>query len=61
MIREAILRELTRQKRTRYWLAQELGIKRQSLYRMLDDSEHGFSTNTADKMFRVLGLRISHP
>ncbi len=58
MIREAVLRELKKSKRTRYWLAQQLGIQRQSLYRMLDNGEQGFSTNTADEMLRILGLHI---
>lgn len=59
MIREAVLRELRRSKHTRYWLAQQLGIQRQSLYRMLDDGGQGFSTKTADAMLKILGLHIT--
>lgn len=60
-IRQAVLAELKRQHMSRYRLAQLLGIHRQSLYRMLDNGEHGFTTRYADRMLEILGLRITPP
>ena len=53
---DLINRELARQGRTKYWLAQQIGVQRSSVYRALrgDDCK----VSLAKKMADALGLKL---
>jgi len=55
---QAILEALERQRRTIYWLGKQIGVGPSNVYSML---QRDFRVSQAEKMMRVLGLRIAQP
>jgi transcriptional regulator with XRE-family HTH domain len=60
-IKEEILRELERQGITAYQLADEIGVRRQTLYSYLSDSTEGINSVTLAKILHRLGFRVLSP
>lgn len=60
-IKEEILRELERQGITTYQLADNIGVKRQTLYSYLNDVTEGINSVTLAKILHRLGFRILSP
>lgn len=60
-IKEEILRELERQGITAYQLADEVGVRRQTLYSYLNDVTEGINSVTLAKILSRLGFRILSP
>ena len=60
-IKEEILRELERQGITAYQLADEIGVRRQTLYSYLSGSTEGINSVTLAKILHRLGFRILSP
>lgn len=56
-LRQAILTELKRQKKTRYWLSQKSRIRPATVYDFLNGRASA-RLSTAEKLMRVLGLEI---
>ena len=55
---QAILEALKRQGRKPYWLGQQIGVSPSNIYSMLG---RDFRVSQAEKMMKVLGLRIVQP
>lgn len=60
-IKEEILREVERQGITVYQLADNIGVKRQTLYSYLSGSTEGINSVTLAKILSRLGFRILSP
>ena len=60
-IKEEILREMERQGITAYQLADEIGVRRQTLYSYLSDSTEGINSVTLAKILHRLGFRVLSP
>lgn len=60
-IKAEILREMERQSITAYQLADEIGVKRQTLYSYLNGATEGINSVTLAKIVRRLGFRILSP
>ena len=60
-IKEEILREMERQGITAYQLADEVGVRRQTLYSYLSDSTEGINSVTLAKILSLLGFRVLSP
>lgn len=60
-IKEEILRELERQGITAYQLADDIGVKRQTLYSYLSGSTEGINSVTLAKILSQLDFRILSP
>lgn len=60
-IKETILTELERQGITAYQLADNIGVKRQTLYSYLSGSTEGINSVTLAKILSRLGFRILSP
>jgi len=60
-IKQEILRELERQGITAYQLADEVGVRRQTLYSYLNDVTEGINSVTLAKILSRLGFRILSP
>lgn len=60
-IKEEILRELERQGITAYQLADDIEVRRQTLYSYLSDSTEGINSVTLAKILHRLGFRILSP
>lgn len=60
-IKEEILRELERQGITAYQLADDIGVKRQTLYSYLSGSTEGINSVTLAKILSRLGFRVLSP
>lgn len=60
-IKEEILRELERQGITAYQLADEIGVRRQTLYSYLSNATEGVNSVTLAKILHRLGFRILSP
>lgn len=60
-IKEEILREMERQGITTYQLADEIGVRRQTLYSYLNDATEGVNSVTLAKIMHRLGFRVLSP
>ena len=60
-IKQEILTELERQGITAYQLADEIGVKRQTLYSYLNGATEGINSVTLAKIMHRLGFRILSP
>lgn len=60
-IKETILTELERQGITAYQLADNIGVKRQTLYSYLSGSTEGINSVTLSKILSRLGFRVLSP
>lgn len=60
-IKAEILREMERQSITTYQLADEIGVRRQTLYSYLNDATEGVNSVTLAKIMHRLGFRILSP
>ena len=60
-IKEEILREMERQGVTAYQLADDIGVKRQTLYSYLSGATEGINSVTLAKILSQLGFRILSP
>ncbi|MDD7468324.1 MAG: helix-turn-helix domain-containing protein [Bacteroidales bacterium] len=60
-IKEEILREMERQGITAYQLADEIGVRRQTLYSYLNDATEGTNSVTLAKILHRLGFRVLSP
>lgn len=60
-IKEEILRELERQGITAYQLADDIEVRRQTLYSYLSDSTEGVNSVTLAKIMHRLGFRVLSP
>lgn len=60
-IKEEILREMERQGITAYQLADDIGVKRQTLYSYLSGSTEGINSVTLAKILSRLGFRVLSP
>lgn len=60
-IKAEILREMERQGITTYQLADEIGVRRQTLYSYLNDATEGVNSVTLAKIMHRLGFRILSP
>lgn len=60
-IKEEILREVERQGITVYQLADNIGVKRQTLYSYLSGSTEGINSVTLAKILSRLGFRVLSP
>lgn len=56
-IRQAILNELKRQKKTRNWLAKRAGMVPPSVYQFLN-GRNDMSSKRIERLLRILGLEI---
>lgn len=60
-IKEEILREMERQGITTYQLADEIVVRRQTLYSYLNDATEGVNSVTLAKILHRLGFRVLSP
>ena len=60
-IKEEILREMERQGITTYQLADEIVVRRQTLYSYLNDATEGVNSVTLAKIMHRLGFRVLSP
>lgn len=60
-IKEEILNEMASQGITTYQLADNIGVKRQTLYSYLNDVTEGINSVTLAKILHRLGFRILSP
>lgn len=60
-IKEEILRELERQGITAYQLADDIEVRRQTLYSYLSDATDGINSVTLAKILHRLGFRVLSP
>ncbi len=60
-IKETILTELEHQGITAYQLADEIGVKRQTLYSYLSNATEGINSVTLAKILHRLGFRVLSP
>ena len=60
-IKAEILREMERQGITTYQLADEIGVRRQTLYSYLNDATEGVNSVTLAKIMHRLGFRVLSP
>ena len=60
-IKEEILSEMASQGITTYQLADNIGVKRQTLYSYLNDVTEGINSVTLAKILHRLGFRILSP
>ena len=60
-IKEEILREMERQGVTAYQLADDIGVKRQTLYSYLSGATEGINSVTLAKILSQLGFRVLSP
>lgn len=60
-IKAEILREMERQGITTYQLADEIGVRRQTLYSYLNDATEGINSVTLAKILHRLGFRVLSP
>lgn len=60
-IKEEILREMEHQGITAYQLADDIGVKRQTLYSYLSNATEGINSVTLAKILHRLGFRILSP
>lgn len=60
-IKEEILREVERQGITVYQLADNIGVKRQTLYSYLSGATEGINSVTLAKILSRLGFRVLSP
>lgn len=60
-IKAEILREMERQGITTYQLADEIGVRRQTLYSYLNDATEGVNSVTLAKIMHRLGFRMLSP
>lgn len=60
-IKEEILREMERQGITAYQLADDIGVKRQTLYSYLSGSTEGINSVTLSRILSRLGFRVLSP
>ena len=60
-IKAEILREMERQGITTYQLADEIVVRRQTLYSYLNDATEGVNSVTLAKIMHRLGFRILSP
>lgn len=56
MIRAAIMNELRRRGRTRYWLAQQIGMQPRAIYSVLG---RNMTISTAEAMMKALDLAVT--
>jgi DNA-binding phage protein len=57
LIREAILGELKRIEKSKYWLAKEIGMHPNDVNRALSEG-YDMRVSTAEKMLKALGLSV---
>lgn len=57
VIRTAILAELKRIDKSKYWLAKQIGMHPNEVNRALSDG-YDMRVSTAEKMLRALGLKV---
>lgn len=60
-IKEEILTEMEHQGITAYQLADEIGVRRQTLYSYLNDATEGTNSVTLAKILHRLGFRVLSP
>ena len=60
-IKAEILREMERQGITTYQLADQIGVRRQTLYSYLNDATEGVNSVTLAKILHRLGFRVLSP
>lgn len=60
-IKEEILREMERQGVTAYQLADDIGVRRQTLYSYLSGATEGINSVTLAKILSRLGFRVLSP
>lgn len=60
-IKAEILQEMERQGITTYQLADEIGVRRQTLYSYLNDATEGVNSVTLAKILHRLGFRVLSP
>ena len=60
-IKAEILREMERQGITTYQLADQIGVRRQTLYSYLNDATEGVNSATLAKILHRLGFRVLSP
>ncbi len=60
-IKQEILREMEHQGITAYQLADEIGVKRQTLYSYLSGATEGINSVTLAKILHRLGFRVLSP
>ena len=60
-IKAEIVREMERQGITAYQLADDIGVKRQTLYSYLNDATEGVNSVTLAKILHRLGFRVLSP
>lgn len=60
-IKAEIVREMERQGITAYQLADDIGVKRQTLYSYLSGSTEGINSVTLAKILHRLGFRVLSP
>ncbi len=61
VIKTEIVREMERQGITAYQLADDIGVKRQTLYSYLSGSTEGINSVTLAKILSRLGFRVLSP